>query len=134
MALKIVRVSALPEVVTPNTIYLLRNADDASLFDLYASDSTGQAVRHIATKSESVASVIIYSPTPPALPNPVRFWWNTADASLNVQYENEGTTVWVEAMPSIAVPDFDGTGTANTMARSDHDHDQTYAKIGNNEW
>jgi len=134
MALKIVRVLTLPEEIQPNTIYLVRNPDDSALFDLYASDTEGLTIRHIATKKEIISSVVIYSPTAPDLPTPVPFWWNTTDGSLNIQYTVDEETIWVEAAPSILVPDFAGTGEANTMARSDHNHDTVYVSIAQKEW
>lgn len=134
MSLKIIRVTSIPEVRTGNTIYLLKNAENPALFDFYATNSDGTELLHVATQAETLSSALLYSPTPPPLPNPTKFWWNTADGSLNVQYEAGETVVWVEAMPSIPVPDFDGTGEANTMARSDHNHDTTYAKVGQHEW
>ena len=64
------------------------------------------------------------------LPSKTPLWWDVTEGSLYVQYNDGVSTAWVEAMPSIVVPEFAGTGTADTMARSDHHHDETYVKVG----
>lgn len=134
MAITIHKVNALPAELQGNAIYLIQTPNNAALFDMYVTNADGSAVRHVATRDEILASTVLYSPTPPALPNPVKLWWNTEDGSLNIQYEMGETSVWVEAMPSIAVPEFAGTGEANTMARSDHHHDETYIRQLPSEW
>lgn len=134
MTIKIVRVLNLPEETEASTIYLVRDPDDNKLFDLYATDSEGLTISHIATKKEIISSVVIYSPVTPTLPSASPFWWNTADGTLNVQYNDGENVVWVEAAPSVVVPDFGGNGEANTMARSDHNHDSVYVSIAQKEW
>lgn len=133
VGLTIKKVNVLPETFVKDTLYLVKSAG-AEHFDLYASDSDGLTVRHIPTKDEITSSVMLYGEEPPALPNPVKLWWNTVEGTLYVQYNDGNATYWVEAMPSIAVPEFAGTGQASTMARSDHDHDEEYVQIGSNEW
>lgn len=121
MALNIVRVNALPDPVAASTIYLVKgSASDA--VDIYVTSEDGLQVRHVPTKDEILSGVILYSTVAPALPSATPLWYDISTLTLFVQYNDGTTTAWVEAIPSIAVPDFAGNGTANTMARSDHTH------------
>lgn len=132
--LKIDKVLSLPAVLAANTLYLVKSATP-DLFDVYMSNSDGSAARHLATKDEVTSSVVLFGTTPPPLPNPVLLWWNTAEGTMYVQYNDGEQVYWVEAISSVAVPDFAGSGEASTMARSDHNHDNRYARIdGNHEW
>lgn len=132
--LRIVKVNSLPVTPDPNTMYLVPVTGSADLFDTYLTNTDGTVVRHIATQDETLASTVLYGPTPPPLPNKTKLWWDTTSGALHIQYSSGENYAWVEAMPSIAVPEFAGTGSASTMARSDHDHDEVYVQIGANEW
>lgn len=129
----ITKVNALPGVLAANTLYAIPSAT-ADLFDLYLSDKTGTSAKHISGQAETLNSVVVFGDVAPALPCKSPLWWNTSSGTMYIQYNDGASTNWVEAIPSIPVPDFAGTGVAGTMARSDHDHDATYAKIGINEW
>ena len=131
--LSIVKVNVLPETYVANTIYFVKSAT-ASLTEIYISDSTGTSVRHVANQADAVSAVIHYGETAPAAGTLYKLWWNTAELVLYVKHTDGTNELWVENTPNVAIPDFAGTGTANTMARSDHNHDETYAKIGSNEW
>lgn len=131
--LNIVRVDALPAQLAVETLYMVKGSSP-DLFDIYVVGKTVADVRHLATKDEITASVIVFGETPPELPSPVKLWWNTVEGTLYVQYNDGAQTWWVESISSVVVPDFAGTGEANSMARSDHNHDQTYVSIGNHEW
>lgn len=130
-SLTFVKLSALPATFTPNTAYMISKAD-TDLFDLYVSSTDGLAVRHIANKADVLNGVIAVGPSAPALPSEHPLWWNTITGVLFIQYTKDGVTSWVEAMSNIAIPEFGGNGTANTMARSDHTHDTLVLKAA--EW
>lgn len=121
MALNIVRVNALPETVAASTIYLVKGSA-SDVVEIYVTSEDGLQVRHVPTKDEVLSGVILYSTVAPALPSATPLWYDIGSLTLFVQYNDGMTTAWVEAIPSIAVPDFAGNGTANTMARSDHTH------------
>lgn len=131
--LNIVRVNALPAVLEANTLYMVKGAA-GDLFDIYVVGEEVTSVRHLATKDEITASVILFGDEPPQLPNPVKLWWNTVEGTLYIQYNDGTNTYWVESIASIVVPDFAGTGNANSMARSDHNHDEKYVAVGAHEW
>lgn len=46
------KVTALPGVLAPSTLYFVSDADNADLMKIYLSDSTGATVRHLLTKQE----------------------------------------------------------------------------------
>lgn len=46
------KVTALPGVLAPSTLYFVSDADNADLMKIYLSDSTGSSVRHLLTKQE----------------------------------------------------------------------------------
>lgn len=121
MALNIVRVNALPGTVAASTIYLVKD-ETSDAVEIYVTSEDGLQVRHVPTKDEILSGVILYSTEAPALPSSTPLWYDISTLTLFVQYNDGTTTAWVEAIPSIAVPDFAGNGTANTMARSDHTH------------
>jgi len=128
----IARVNALPALTEANKLYFVKG--EGELMDIYLSNADGSAILHVHSQTDTLDRVVIFSPTPPALPTMEPMWWDTTEATLYVQYSDGTSTAWVEAMPSIVVPEFAGTGTANTMARSDHNHDETYVKVGVHEW
>lgn len=121
-SLTFLKLNTLPSTFTPNTAYMI-SKPDTQLFDLYISSTDGLTVRHIANNEDILSGVVAIGPTPPTLPSVHPLWWNTIDGVLFIQYTKEGVTSWVEAMSNIAIPEFAGSGTANTMARSDHVHD-----------
>lgn len=127
------KVLALPEVLQPNTIYAVASSVPDH-FDLYVTGIDASTIKRIPTQAETLLSVVALSDDPPAIPCKSPLWWDTGSGTLYVQYHDGETTTWVEAIPSIAVPDFAGSGTANTMARSDHNHDGTYFKLGEASW
>lgn len=107
---------------TPDTMYLVQ-APDSEIVDIYVSDSTGTNVRRIANEAHILQNYITIADVAPALPCKTQLWWSSASGALCIQFEVvEGIWSWVEIVPSFSIPDFAGTGTANTMARSDHYH------------
>lgn len=120
MALKIVRVNALPAEVEANTIYMVKG--EGTSLEIYVTGNDAMQIRHVPTEEEILSGVVMYSATAPALPNKSPLWYDITTLTLFVQYTDGENLAWVEALPSIAVPDFAGNGTANTMARSDHTH------------
>lgn len=132
-SLTIVRVTALPEVLAKNTLYFLKSAD-GDFMDIYLTSADGSYIRHASTQEETINAGVIESDTAPPFPNKARFWWSTAEGNLYFQHKSASGSVWVEASPGPTLPEFGGTGTSNKMARADHNHDEVYVKIGNNEW
>lgn len=120
--LSIAKVTALPLVYAANTLYLLAGAAP-DVVELYLSSNDGSSVRHIPTKEDVLSSSVIFSATTPSTDTASRLWWNMATAALFIRYDDGTTVSWVEAIPSIAVPEFGGNGTDSTMARSNHWHD-----------
>lgn len=121
-ALIVKKVNALPLVYTPNTLYLVKT-EIAGIMEMFLSNNTGDNVLHLSTSNDVLESSVLFSTTAPSVDTPSKFWWKSDSASLFVLYNDGSSKHWVEASPSIAVPEFDGNGTANTMARSDHWHD-----------
>lgn len=120
--LTIKKVNALPLTYTPNTMYLVKTAT-ANIMEVYISSNDGESVLHISTVNDTLDSTVLFGDTPPSTDTHSKLWWNSAVGSLYVLYDDGTTKNWVEAGPTIAVPEFDGNGTASTMARSDHWHD-----------
>ena len=136
MVMKIKKVLSVPQPdgqgnYEADTIYFVRSNGK---LELYLTSSDGKSMSHVPTQGEILRTVVAQQDTPPALPNDVPFWLNTSTFTLHIQYDDGQTVQWIEAMPSYIPPEFAGTGEANTMARSDHNHDETYAKIGALEW
>ena len=50
--LKIEKVNTLPGVYTASTLYMVKNATNVNLFDLYLSTSDGSSVRHIISEGD----------------------------------------------------------------------------------
>ncbi len=130
--LSIVRVNELPVTYQANKLYFVKG--EGELMDIYLSNADGSAVSHLHTQEETLGQIVHFASAPPVLPSKTPLWWDVTEGSLYVQYNDGVSTAWVEAMPSIVVPEFAGTGTADTMARSDHHHDETYVKVGAHEW
>lgn len=136
MVMKIKKVLGIPQ---PNgqgkyeadTIYFVRVNNR---LELHMTSSDGETITHIPTQGDILSTVVAYQATPPALPNEVPFWMDTYTFVLYMQYNDGRTVQWIEAMPSYVPPEFAGSGSANTMARSDHNHDDAYVKIDVNEW
>lgn len=136
MVMKIKKVSSIPVPgqdgkYEAETLYFVRTG---GRLEIHLTSSDGASISHVQTQKEVLGAVIAYQDTPPALPNETPFWMDTTNFTLHTQYDDGQTVQWVEAMPSFVPPEFAGTGEANTMARSDHNHDATYAKIGVMEW
>lgn len=136
MVMQIKKVVSVPQPdgqgkYLPETLYFVRSG---GRIEIYLTSSDGSSISHVPTQAEILSSTIAYSDTPPALPNDTLFWMKTDFMTLYVQYNDGQSTQWVEAIPSHHVPEFAGSGTADTMARSDHNHDSQYAKIGAQEW
>lgn len=138
MSLNIKKVNAVPVVdgsgkYPVDTLFFVAS-QTAGLVDIYLSSSDGAELKHVSTQDETISKAIIFSETAPALPSTSKFWFDEVTFTLYVQYNDGVSAQWVEAIPSYVVPEFAGTGTANTMARSDHNHDTTYLSIGALEW
>lgn len=133
--LTISRVNALPTTIASNTMYLVKNAT-TGLLDIYVAGNDPTKIQHVASQQETLSSVMLTADVAPDLAVPQMFWFDSSVGTLFVKYYDTAASAWhwVEAMPTIAVPEFAGTGVANTMARSDHNHDQTYSTIGAMEW
>ena len=137
MAMNIRKVTdvPVPDGVTgkylPDTLFFVSKNN---FFEQYLTDSTGDNIRRLATPEDIYDGLPVYSDTPPALPCVEKFWFNTAELTLYVQYDDGNVADWVEAISSVQIPEFAGTGTADTMARSDHNHDELYVTVGNHEW
>lgn len=136
--LDIKKVLVLPErdgvtnLYPKDTMYILGHADGT--FDIYLTNSTGSEMRNAPTRQDIYDGIIIWSDTAPNVNVVQRFWYDTLNLVLYVKYTTDQGTDWVEAIPTYAVLEFAGSGNANTMARSDHDHDEVYVKIGALEW
>jgi len=136
MVMQIKKVTSVPVpdgqgMYPSDTLYFVRNNGN---LELWLTSADGSLISHIPTKSEVLGSTVAYQDLPPALPNDTPFWMNTSTFTLYVQYNDGQSVQWVEAIPSHYVPEFGGTGTSPDMARADHNHDETYAKIGAMEW
>lgn len=125
--LNIRKVLSLPQAFESNTIYLVKGSA-AGVSKIYISDNTGSAISEVDTSDKALAATISVSTTAPDLGTTTSpFWWDPTRAILFIRYTNESQTSWVQASPNVEVPEFAGTGglfgTADTMARSDHQHD-----------
>ena len=129
--LRIVKCAALPLNYTQDTLYLVK-APTSPVIEVYVSSNDGESISHVSTMQDILEASVAYSPTPPEFPCAARFWWDTSTGALFVQYDDGLSSMWVEAMPSIAVPEFGGNGEAETMARSDHWHEGVL--LMKNEW
>ena len=114
-----------------NTLFFVA---DGIFMQQYMSNSTGTAIKRLPLPSDINTGLPVFSDTPPDLPCAEKLWFNTAELTLYVQYDDGTVVDWVEALASIPIPEFAGTGSALTMARSDHNHDSTYLSIGTAEW
>lgn len=120
------KVNALPGVLVANAIYAV--ADGADRFKFYMADSTGTSTRRVDQSQEVLDQVVAVSETAPDLTtSKARFWFDSTRGILFVRYENAGNPIWVEAQSAAQIPEFAGTGglfgTADTVARGDHQHD-----------
>lgn len=116
-----------------DALYFIQDSTDGYL-KIYLTDTNGDSISHVATHKENVSSACLRQDTPPPFPCASPFWLDTEHLVLCAQYDDGTTTQWVEITPSFALPEFAGTGVANTMARSDHNHNETYVTIGLMEW
>lgn len=134
MSFVIAKVKVLPEALAPDTWYAVET-ENPELFDFYVSNKTGTSARKISNRAETLKKVLITSDEAPAFPCESPFWMDSNDGVLYMQYDDGDTVNWVEALSSIAVPEFAGSGEASTMARSDHNHGGSYIlNGGNHEW
>lgn len=136
MVMQIKKVASVPQPdgqgkYVGDTLYFVRSG---GRLELWLTSADGSTISHLPTQAEILSSTVAYQDLPPALPNEIPFWMNTSTFTLYVQYDDGRSVQWVEAIPSHHVPEFGGNGTAETMSRSDHHHDETYAKIGAMEW
>lgn len=137
MAMHIRKVNALPDpdsgtgLYPADTLYFVAKGD---FFEQHLTDSTGANIRRLATPEDIYDGLPVFSETAPVLPTVEKFWFNTTELTLYVQYDDGNVVDWIEAIASVVVPEFAGTGTADTMARSDHNHDNLYVKIGDLGW
>lgn len=130
MSMRIIKALALPAVLVPNATYLI--ADGDTLFKMYVVNSDGSAARHIASTDEILSQTVLVSDTAPAASVPQMLWWDSVSATLFVKFNHGNGVDWMEAMPSLTIPDFAGNGTATTVSRSDHFH--TTISIVNPQW
>jgi hypothetical protein len=129
----VTKVNALPAQLVADALYLVKSGTPG-LFDFYAVDSEGLTARRISTQAETINGVIYSGNTEPPANSTHKLWWHDEELVLYVKHVVGEEVLWIENTPNIAIPEFAGTGVANTMARSDHNHDETYAKIGTNQW
>lgn len=120
------KVSALPGVLVANAMYAV--ADGPDRFKFYMADNTGTTARRVDQTQEVLDQVVAVSETAPDLAvSKARFWLDSSRGILFVRYENAGNPIWMEAQSSAQLPEFAGTGglfgTADTVARGDHQHD-----------
>lgn len=120
------KVSALPGVLVANAMYAV--ADGPDRFKFYIADNTGAAARRVDQTQEVLDQVVAISDTAPNLTtSKARFWLNSTTGVLYIRYDNAGNPIWMEAQSSAQIPEFAGTGglygVADTVARSDHEHD-----------
>lgn len=143
--MKIIRVNSLPlgtpeSPIVANAIYLLSQTKGGKKqLQIHVSNTAGTELVYIPTETEILGKTITYSNVAPEFPCDSPFWMNTdpSDFSLYVQYTSGPTTIWMDLQSYMTsmVPEFAGTGVANTMARSDHNHDDKYVSIdSNHEW
>lgn len=137
--LDIRKVLSVPEpaqgtgLYVPNTLYLVSGAGQET-FDLYITNASGTEIRRAPTQRDLYDGLIHMSDSAPATTIPQKFWYDTVNLVLYIKYDDGEGIDWVEAIPTYSVLEFAGTGEAGTMARSDHDHDLVYVKIGAMEW
>lgn len=139
--MRIVRVETLPEIGPEqpgegNVIYLHKRTEDGLDFmDIYATNTEGTQLVQLPTAE---SSAIHFGETAPSLPSRFPFWVCTSvdDFRFYVQYKDDFSIAWMDLQSFMAtlVPEFDGTGVSNKMARSDHNHDNTYIRFGNHQW
>ena len=116
------RVNALPMVYSANTLYLVKTSRPG-IMEMYLSNAAADSVFHLSTADDVLQESVLFSNTAPSIDTTSKLWWKTDTATLFVLYDDGDSKNWVEASPNIAVPEFDGNGVADTMARSDHWHD-----------
>lgn len=120
-SLRIEKVNELPSTFTGNTLYL--QAVGTTELRIYLSDKDGTSVLHIPTENETLSHTVIRAAEAPTFPCKSMFWFDIDTGALFLQHIIDDVAMWVEAMPSIAIPEFGGNGVAGTMSRSDHTHD-----------
>lgn len=130
MSMRIFKLPVLPDVFVPNAVYLI--PEGATEFKMFVASLDGTSVRHVPSGGDILSQTVIVSATVPDQSVPQMLWWDSGTGSLFVKYNHGNGTDWMEAMPSLTVPDFGGNGTALTVARSDHYH--TNITIENPSW
>ena len=118
-------------VLFPNTMYLVESVD-TNLLEIYVSNKEGTSYRRIADEPTILQSYITFSDNPPEFPCKTLLWYDTVNMAMFVKYEIGEFATWVELISSAPIPEFAGTGTASTMARSDHWHETI--RLGKSEW
>lgn len=117
--------------LSPNTLYFVQETG-SEVLNVYLSDKDGTSYKRIADEGYILRNHVTVSDTAPTLPCETQLWWNSAEGSLYIQYNDGVNENWVEAFTGPAIPEFAGNGEADTMARSDHFH---YGiELTNNEW
>lgn len=112
---------SLPAQLEPSTFYMIAQGDQ--LMEIHVTNADASQVRRVPLKEDIVTDVVSHVETAPDVTGPEYFWLEPSTGTLFVKYENNGNPVWIEAAPSVAVPEFGGNGSATTMSRSDHTHD-----------
>ena len=120
--LNFTKVSALPEVLVANTMYIVPSSKKAGLVDFYITDRDGQHAYNNMGVND-LNSIFSYATEAPDLSGLEVFWWDPVAGQLMVKYNDGSNVGWIEATPATPVPGFGGNGTAATMSHSDHTHE-----------
>lgn len=125
--LNVKKLSVLPESYEASTLYLIKGSGQNDL-KIYLSSADGTEIRTVDQSAEIFSDMMVISETTPDL-NEVRalFWWDPSRAILFIRYTSDTLQYWVQSSPAISIPEFAGHGDlygeADTVARSDHQHD-----------
>lgn len=120
MSMRIIKALTLPDVLVPNATYLI--SDGVEHFKMFVTTSDGTSARRIANTEDILSQTVLVSDTAPDATVPQMLWWDSVSATLFVKFNHGNGVDWMEAMPSLTIPDFAGNGTATTVSRSDHFH------------
>lgn len=122
MSLRIIKLNTWPPAqIQQNTLYLVKTEQETT-FTAYLTLENSTEYKRLPTFEEMKSGVIYFGSTLPAIDIEESLWYNSTEATLYVKY-NDGVSVsWIEAVPSVRVPDFGGNGQESTMSRSDHEH------------
>ena len=119
--MKFVLATVLPAQTEASTFYMISSG--AELLEIHVTNADNSQCRRIPLQDDFTFNLINFSEEAPSFEIPQDLWWDTSTGTLFVKYANDGDMVWVEAIPSVTMPEFAGNGVANTMSRSDHWHE-----------